>query len=61
MTCHDVGKIPDRLRRVAVCPDVDVDPAAPAGIAFRACVSELPAKLLQGFDCLLYTSDAADE
>src|SRR5699024_2921331 len=31
-------------------PDVDVDSASSGGVAFRSCVSELSAKLLQGFD-----------
>src|SRR5699024_5862846 len=50
MARHDVGKVPKALRRVTLRPNVDVDPAAPAGVAFCASVSELPAKLLQGCD-----------
>ena len=47
---HDVGEVPKALRRVPLRPDVDVDSASSGGIALGACVSELPAKLLQGFD-----------
>ena len=36
---HDVGKVPKALRRVPLRPDVDVDPAAPAGITFCTCMS----------------------
>ncbi len=50
VACHDVGKVPKALRRVPLRPDVDVDSAPSGGIAFRAGVSELPAKFLQGFD-----------
>lgn len=47
---HDVSEVPKALRRVPLRPDVDVDSASSGGIALGACVSELPAKLLQGFD-----------
>ena len=47
---HDVGKVPKALRRVSLRPDVDVDTASSGGVALGACVSELPAKLLQGLD-----------
>lgn len=47
---HDVGEVPKALRCVALRSDVDVDSASSGGVAFRSCVSELPAKLLQGFD-----------
>ncbi|EJX40226.1 hypothetical protein HMPREF1366_03076 [Enterococcus faecium ERV26] len=50
MACHDVGEVPKALRCVAMRPDVDVDSASSGGVAFRSCVSELSAKLLQGFD-----------
>ena len=40
---HDVGKVPKALRRVALRPNMDVDAAAPAGIAFRSVVAKLPA------------------
>ena len=50
VACHDVGKVAERLRRVAVRTDVDVDSASPAGIALCACVSKLSAKFLKGFD-----------
>ena len=50
VACHDVGEVAERLRRVAVRSDVDVDSAAPACIALCACVAKLSAKLLQGFD-----------
>ena len=50
MACHDVGKVAQALRRVSLRPDVDVDAASSGGVALGACVSELPAKLLQGFD-----------
>lgn len=50
MACHDVGKVAQALRRVSLRPDVDVDTASSGGVALGACVSELPAKLLQGFD-----------
>ena len=50
VACHDVCQVAQRLRCVPVCPDVDVYPASPAGIALRACVAELADKLLQGFD-----------
>ena len=36
---HDVGEVPKALRCVSVCPDVDVDPAASAGVALGARVS----------------------
>ena len=52
MACHDVGKVAQALRRVSLRPDVDVDAASSGGVALGACVSELPAKLLQGFDVL---------
>ena len=41
VACHDVCQVAQRLRCVSVCPDVDVYPASPAGIALRACVAEL--------------------
>ena len=50
MACHDVGKVAQALRRVSLRPDVDVDAASSGGVALGACVSELSAKLLQGFD-----------
>ena len=50
VACHDVGQVAEGLRCVAFGTDVDVDPASSGGIALGACVSELPAKLLQGFD-----------
>ena len=50
VACHDVCEVAERLRRVAVRSDVDVDSAAPACIALCARVSQLSAKLLQGFD-----------
>ena len=57
---HDVGKVPKALRRVSLRPDVDVDSAAPAGVAFRSGVSELPAKLLQGFNVAV-VQDRSDQ
>ena len=50
MACHNVGEVAERLRRVAVGSDVDVDSASPCGVALRAGLSKPPAKFLQGFD-----------
>ena len=50
MARHNIGKVPKALRRVPLRSDVDVHSTATAGVAFRSGMSELPAKLLQGFD-----------
>ncbi len=50
VACHNVGEVPKALRCVALRSNVDVNSASSGGVAFRSCVSELSAKLLQGFD-----------
>ena len=50
VACHDVRQVAERLRCVAVRTDVDVDSAAPAGVALRAVVAKLAAKFLKGLD-----------
>ena len=50
MARHDVGEVPKALRRVPLGSDVDVYSASSGGITLGSGVSELSAKLLQGFD-----------
>ena len=50
VACHNVGEVPKALRCMPLRSNVDVDSASSGGVAFRSCVSELSAKLLQGFD-----------
>lgn len=50
VACHDVGEVPKALRRVPLGSDVDVYSASSGGITLGTSVSELSAKLLQGFD-----------
>ena len=50
---HNVCQVAERLRRVAVRSDVDVDSAAAARVALRAVVAKLAAKFLQGLDVLV--------
>ena len=50
---HDVGEVPQCLRRVAVCSNVDVHPAAAGGVALRARLAEASAKFLKGLDVLV--------
>ena len=57
---HDVRQVAERLRRVAVRSNVDVDSAAPAGVTLRAVVAKLAAKLLQGLDVLV-VEDRGDQ
>ena len=53
VACHNVGEVPKALRCVALRSNMDVNSASSGGVAFRSCVSELSAKLLQGFDVLV--------
>ena len=50
VACHDVGEVPQGLRRVASLADVDVYSAHVAGVALRSGVAEAAEELLQGFD-----------
>ena len=53
MAGHDVGQVSQRLRRVAVGSDVDVDPAAPVGIAFGSGLTKLADQALQKLHVLV--------
>ena len=60
MACHDVGQVPKGLRRVALGSDVDVDSAAPGGVALCSGLAEAAAQLLQGFNVLV-AEDRGDQ
>ncbi len=49
VACHDVGEVSERLGRVPLGADVDVNTAASGGIAFRSGFAEAANQLLQGF------------
>ena len=50
VTCHQVGKVAEGLRRVVGFADVDVDSAHMVGVAFRSLVPQPPEEFLQGFN-----------
>ena len=60
MACHDVCQVPQGLWGVAVRSDVDVDSAAPGGVALGSGLAEAAAKLLQGLDVLV-AEDRGDQ
>ena len=49
VACHDVGQVAQGLRGVALGADVDVNSAAPGGVALGAHSAKPPNQLLQGF------------
>ena len=53
MACHDVSQVPQRLRCVTVGSNVDVDSAAPIGIAFGPSLTKLADQALQKLDVLV--------
>ena len=50
VACHDVRKVSHSLWGMPVRSDVNVNSAAPCGIAFRSCVAKLSDEFLQGFN-----------
>lgn len=49
VACHDVGQVAEGLGCVAFGSDVDMNPAAPGGIALGSCLAKAADELLQRF------------